>query len=681
MAPRSPPRSRLASAALVMARRALAAMVLLAALIGVAPPIVAEPSEATSKRALIVFDVANDHRLAEGYARQLQSLLGHFALSAIDLEPIAGYARGDVDRYDVLFFIGSARPSRLPAEFLKDVWASGKTVCWLNRGLDELARSYDPGQRFGWTSLGEEARPAPTRHSAVIRIEDVSPLTKAEQLRAIADLLSAEHVPFVVALIPFYVDPRNDVRVALSERPDVVAALQYMVARGGTVALHGSSHQYKGETGVDFEFWDATRQGPIGHDTEGAVRDRIEAALAETFRSGIYPVLWETPHYAASSLDYAALARHFTTAIEQRLALDDPRTSFYFPFFVRRDAYGQQIIPENLGYVPLASPTVDHLREYVFDDHGALVEERGGSRKLWGEIERKVDLKPGWLYAAHGALVSAPSFWERQWRRAKSIVPTFGTRPRAVGREPNKGREGRAVVLWVDGADGVLARDQEGLWAALTAVGLETQKIDVETYVPDRGAPINLVAIPQAAASRLTKARISEVLTALRRGTNLIAVGRSPLAAALGIDFTGNEVRVRKMRDRVADATDILWPRAASLPEFIVPPGAEVLVEADGSRTPVAISASLGSGRYMYFGSLFTEGGHAYERFPYLTHHVRRQFGLAPRLRSDNLEVFFDPGFRPNISVEQLVVTWRHHGVRAIHAAAWAFYPDRKSVV
>ena len=815
-----------------MARRALAAMVLLAALIGVAPPIVAEPSEATSKRALIVFDVANDHRLAEGYARQLQSLLGHFALSAIDLEPIAGYARGDVDRYDVLFFIGSARPSRLPAEFLKDVWASGKTVCWLNRGLDELARSYDPGQRFGWTYLGEEARPAPTvvyrgtrlekgdpvfsalrivdpqkaavlavtevagatfpyivrsgnwwviadnplayagpadrylafadvlhdvldenhppRHSAVIRIEDVSPLTKAEQLRAIADLLSAEHVPFVVALIPFYVDPRNDVRVALSERPDVVAALQYMVARGGTVALHGSSHQYKGETGVDFEFWDATRQGPIGHDTEGAVRDRIEAALAETFRSGIYPVLWETPHYAASSLDYAALARHFTTAIEQRLALDDPRTSFYFPFFVRRDAYGQQIIPENLGYVPLASPTVDHLlraaranlvvrdgfasaffhpfvevallrqlvrgvkelgytyldvktfanvvraqdkavvtgkadvklslaghylREYVFDDHGALVEERGGSRKLWGEIERKVDLKPGWLYAAHGALVSAPSFWERQWRRAKSIVPTFGTRPRAVGREPNKGREGRAVVLWVDGADGVLARDQEGLWAALTAVGLETQKMDVETYVPDRGAPINLVAIPQAAASRLTKARISGVLTALRRGTNLIAVGRSPLAAALGIDFTGNEVRVRKMRDRVADATDILWPRAASLPEFIVPPGAEVLVEADGSRTPVAISASLGSGRYMYFGSLFTEGGHAYERFPYLTHHVRRQFGLAPRLRSDNLEVFFDPGFRPNISVEQLVVTWRHHGVRAIHAAAWAFYP------
>ena len=826
------PTSCLAFATLAMPRRTLAAVVLFAALSGVTPPVVAEPSEATSKRALIVFDVANDRRLAEGYARQLKSLLGHFALSAIDVTSTAGYARGDVDRHDVVFFIGSARPSRLPAEFLEDVWTTGKTVCWLNRGLDELARRYDPGRRFGWTYLGEEARGARTvvyrgtrlekgdpqfsalrivdpqraavlavaeaagatfpyvvrsgnwwviadnplayagpadrylafadilhdvldenhapQRSAVIRIEDVNPLTKAEQLRAIADLLSAEHVPFVVAVIPFYVEPRKDVRVALSERPEVVAALQYMVARGGAVALHGSTHQYKGETGVDFEFWDAARQGPIGDDTEGGVAERIEAALAEMFRSGVYPVLWETPHYAASSLDYAVLARYFTTAMEQRLALNDARTSFYFPFFVKRDAYGQQIIPENLGYVPLATPTVDHLlraasanlvvrdgfasaffhpfvdlaplrelvrgvkklgyayldvktltnvvraqnkvvvtgkadvklsltghylAEHFFNEQGAPVEESVGSRRLWGEVERKAELKPGWLYAAHGALVPAPSFWERQWRRAKSIIPAFGNRPRVVGREPNGGREAQAVVLWVDGLDGALARDQEGLWAALTAGGLETRKAEVETYVPDGGPPTNLVVIPQAAASRLTEARISEVLTALRRGTNLIVVGRSPLTTALGIDFTGNEERVRKVRDRVAADLDILWPQAASVPEFIVPPGAEVLVEAEGSRTPVAISGQRGAGRYLYFGPLFTEAGHGYERFPYLTHHIRREFRLAPRLRSDNLEVFFDPGFRPNISVEELVVTWRHHGVRAIHAAAWAFYP------
>src|SRR2546428_5665285 len=148
-APGVQPTSCLAVATLAMPGGRLAGVVLSAALPGVPPPVVAESSEATSKRALIVFDVANDRRLAEGYARQLKSLLGHFALSAIDVRSIAGYARGDIDRHDVLFFIGSARPSRVPAEFLEDVWTTGKTVCWLNRGLDELARRYDPGRRFG----------------------------------------------------------------------------------------------------------------------------------------------------------------------------------------------------------------------------------------------------------------------------------------------------------------------------------------------------------------------------------------------------------------------------------------------------------------------------------------------------------------------------------------------------
>src|SRR3989475_4472666 len=157
------PTSCLAFAMLAMPRRTLAAVVLFAALSGVPPPVIAEPSEATSKRALIVFDVANDRHLAEGYARQLKSLLGHFALSAIDVTSTAEYARGDVDRHDVVFFIGSARPSRLPAEFLEDVWTTGKTVCWLNRGLCELARRYGPGRRAWWPYRGGEARGGGTR--------------------------------------------------------------------------------------------------------------------------------------------------------------------------------------------------------------------------------------------------------------------------------------------------------------------------------------------------------------------------------------------------------------------------------------------------------------------------------------------------------------------------------------
>src|SRR5256712_13249017 len=136
------PCASLAWALLAMPRRTLAGVVLFAALSGVPPPVIAEPSEATSKRALIVFDVANDRHLAEGYARQLKSLLGHFALSAIDVTSTAGYARGDVDRHDVLFFIGSGRALPLPAEVLEEVWSDGKRQGGRTHGLVSLVSGY-----------------------------------------------------------------------------------------------------------------------------------------------------------------------------------------------------------------------------------------------------------------------------------------------------------------------------------------------------------------------------------------------------------------------------------------------------------------------------------------------------------------------------------------------------------
>jgi hypothetical protein len=47
--------------------------------------------------------------------------------------------------------------------------------------------------------------------------------------------------------------------------------------------------------------------------------------------------------------------------MEQRLTVDDSRTSFFYPYLIRRDVHGQQIVPENLGYMPLEAPRVEHL--------------------------------------------------------------------------------------------------------------------------------------------------------------------------------------------------------------------------------------------------------------------------------------------------------------------------------
>jgi uncharacterized protein YdaL len=51
--------------------------------------------------------------------------------------------------------------------------------------------------------LGEQHEES---HSALIRIEDVDPLENPDKLRDIADILSARDIPFLVGVIPFYVD-------------------------------------------------------------------------------------------------------------------------------------------------------------------------------------------------------------------------------------------------------------------------------------------------------------------------------------------------------------------------------------------------------------------------------------------------------------------------------------------
>ena len=64
---------------------------------------------------------------------------------------------------------------------------------------------------------------------------------------------------------------------------------------------------------------------------------------------------WETPHYGASEIDYAAIAKVFSTTIEQRIVMNDLDYSQFFPYVINQDMYGEKIIPENLGYVPLGT--------------------------------------------------------------------------------------------------------------------------------------------------------------------------------------------------------------------------------------------------------------------------------------------------------------------------------------
>lgn len=225
------------------------------------------------------------------------------------------------------------------------------------------------------------------RHRGLIRIEDVSAASDPTNLRALADYLASEQVPFSVATIPQYLDPLGadnggvPESISLQQAPEVVAALQYMQQHGGTIIMHGYTHQYSnvqnpysGVSADDYEFYRAhidtmnnvVLDGPVAEDTVAWAKQRIVAGLQLFDAAQITrPTIFEWPHYAATDLDSQALRDCFATVYHETLyfsgILSGAKPNYqqsigvYAPY-VTQDAYGFEMIPENLGmYSPMAS--------------------------------------------------------------------------------------------------------------------------------------------------------------------------------------------------------------------------------------------------------------------------------------------------------------------------------------
>ena len=218
----------------------------------------------------------------------------------------------------------------------------------------------------------------PTRTRALVRLEDVDPTSNPDNLRAFADYLASRNVPFSVAVIPEYRDPvlsPGSAPIRIADRPDFVAALRYMQTKGGTLLMHGYTHQYgttanpiNGRSGVDYEFTAMTLDaggnpvvvGPVAEDSVAWATGRLDAGIAAFTQAGLAaPTIFEFPHYVASLNAYRAASQKFSTRYERVT---------YFPGalggtpnygspqgialpYVGTDVWGSKIIPENLGYV------------------------------------------------------------------------------------------------------------------------------------------------------------------------------------------------------------------------------------------------------------------------------------------------------------------------------------------
>lgn len=220
------------------------------------------------------------------------------------------------------------------------------------------------------------------RHRGLVRIEDVGPDADPAELKAIADYLYAQKVPFSVAVYPRYRDPlgvQNNGKAqdyTLLSKPKVVSALKYMQARGGTLIVHGYTHQYSNAANPydavsanDFEFYRAhidagnnvVYDGPVPEDSQAWASSRVVTAELLFVTAGLgKPTTFEFPHYAASGLDYqvvnSLLGKRYDRGLYFPGVLTGAKLDYtrqfgqFFPYAVR-DVYGSVVIPENIGNV------------------------------------------------------------------------------------------------------------------------------------------------------------------------------------------------------------------------------------------------------------------------------------------------------------------------------------------
>ncbi|WP_175943712.1 DUF2334 domain-containing protein [Burkholderia pyrrocinia] len=218
---------------------------------------------------------------------------------------------------------------------------------------------------------------APVNHRALVRLEDLDAYTTTSSMKKLTDFLYLKRIPFTMATIPLYTDPNGFYNggvpetIHLAQATGLKSALNYALPRGGSIVMHGYTHQYDSTpnlltavSGSDYEFWYAVQNRPVDEDSVQWAEGRMADGLLEFTSNGYKIVGWAAPQYQMSPLASAATAVTFPTTFQRavyytatnpQIGTGAPNQDFsagqFFPYIINADYYGQRIIPENLGSV------------------------------------------------------------------------------------------------------------------------------------------------------------------------------------------------------------------------------------------------------------------------------------------------------------------------------------------
>jgi uncharacterized protein YdaL len=212
---------------------------------------------------------------------------------------------------------------------------------------------------------------------AIVRLEDVSPGIDPVSLKQVMSYLQAENVPFAIAAISVFTDPKG---VLSDGVPTTVALPNSKIARTikpfyksgyASIVAHGLTHQsgnldnpYNALSGDDFEFYRVTLNadnslnflGGVPNDSRRWARKRMRIAKAALRHARFKPFAWEAPHYFATEEDNKGIRSVFNTHYGRAVYFNSEgpagrHIGQFYPYVIRSDRYRSRQIPENLGNI------------------------------------------------------------------------------------------------------------------------------------------------------------------------------------------------------------------------------------------------------------------------------------------------------------------------------------------
>ncbi|MGZ4031440.1 MAG: DUF2334 domain-containing protein [Tumebacillaceae bacterium] len=159
---------------------------------------------------------------------------------------------------------------------------------------------------------------------ALIRFEDIGPGGYYEspdniiKLRAIAEYMRSEGVPFHVAMIPRFVNPGTGYDKSIADHGDAYVQsfhrmIEHLRKCGGSIGMHGYRHQYGNAVsadGFEFAYKECTTDCAPDDEPEAYLEreafersyasERMRDGFAAVKQSGLTVDWFETPHYTAS---------------------------------------------------------------------------------------------------------------------------------------------------------------------------------------------------------------------------------------------------------------------------------------------------------------------------------------------------------------------------------------------